>query len=243
MIATLPSGLRLYAVGDIHGRADLLDALLARITRDVRARPAERVRLVFLGDYVDRGPDSHAVIDRLCEPLPEGWERVCLRGNHEDMMTAALADPREADLWLINGGIETLGSYFEAAGEAMPGDTRTAIAAMSRILPAGHSAFLRDLHDMHRCGGYLFVHAGVRPGVPLEAQNATDLHWIRGPFLRSDADFGCVVVHGHTITHVPEERPNRIGIDTGAFASDILTALVLEGPTRRFLQTNQRGFS
>lgn len=234
--ACIPSGLRIYAVGDVHGRSDLLDALHARIVGEVaRERPRE-VRLVYLGDYVDRGPDSFGVVERLLAPLPAGWRRVCLRGNHEDMMLKALAEVEHGDLWLLNGGGATMDSYFRAAGRTAPGAPEAALAALPDVVPDRHLAFLAGLETRHACGGYLFVHAGVRPGVPLSEQRPDDLRWIRRPFLDSDEDFGAVVVHGHTITRRPVQRPNRIGIDTGAYDSGVLTALVLEGATRRFLQ-------
>lgn len=241
---TVPDGLRVYAIGDVHGRTDLLDDLHARILDDLERRPVPRVQMVYLGDYVDRGPDSPGVIDRLLAPPPRGWQRICLGGNHEDMMLNALDDPEgEAGLWLMNGGIATLRAYMDAAGVAMDGDPIGAVARLRDVLPAKHRAFLRALHDTHRVGGYLFVHAGVRPGVPLEEQDPMELRWIRRPFLDSAADFGAFVVHGHTITPRPEARRNRLGIDTGAFDSGVLTAVALEGTTRRFLATEgQTGF-
>lgn len=237
-LPAVPAGVRVYAVGDVHGRADLLDDLHGRIVADADRDRPPHVRLVYLGDYVDRGPDSHGVLTRLLVPLPQGWARVVLRGNHEDMMLRALADPqREGALWLCNGGLATIESYFRAARETMPPTPQEALAALPQVVPDRHLAFLAGLETHHSCGDYLFVHAGLRPGVPLAEQRADDLRWIRRPFLDSTADFGAIVVHGHTIVPWPQERPNRIGIDTGAYASGVLTALVLEGPTRRFLQT------
>ncbi|EKV29545.1 Metallophosphoesterase [Caenispirillum salinarum AK4] len=235
----VPEGLRVYAVGDVHGRVDLLDDLHARIRADLARRPADRVQLVYLGDYVDRGPDSPAVIDRLLAPPPRGWQRICLGGNHEDMMVKALADPEgEGPLWLMNGGLATVRAYMDEAGEAMGGDPVGGVTRLRTVLPAEHRAFLAGLRDTHRVGGYLFVHAGLRPGVPLEEQDPKEMRWIRRPFLNSDADFGAFVVHGHTITAKPEARRNRLGIDTGAFDSGVLTAVALEGTTRRFLATD-----
>lgn len=232
----VPSGLRVYAVGDVHGRADLLDALHARIVEEAAAERPEEVRLVYLGDYIDRGPDSYGVVERLLAPLPRGWRRIALRGNHEDMMLRALADEDRGDLWVLNGGLATMESYFRAAGTAMPPAPDKALAALHGVLPDRHLAFYAGLASYHVCGGYVFVHAGLRPGVALAEQNPDDLRWIRRPFLDSEADFGAMVVHGHSIVAKPEQRPNRIGIDTGAYASGVLTALVLEGATRRFLQ-------
>jgi serine/threonine protein phosphatase 1 len=240
--AMAPSGTRIYAVGDIHGRADLLDRLLDRIVtnaNEAAATAARRRVLVFLGDYVDRGPDARTVIERLTEPPPDGFELVCLRGNHEQMMLDCLADPDAVDLWLFNGGSTTLESYGLPPADPwqFPPDGELVRRWLRSGLPPHHLAFLKNLADWHREGDYLFVHAGIRPGVPMERQSAWDLAWIRDDFLLSDADFGAVVVHGHTITGRPEVRCNRIGIDTGAYRSGRLTCLVLEAEKRHFLHT------
>lgn len=229
-------GERVYAVGDVHGRADLLDAMIALIRDDLTARPPEGIRpwLVMLGDYVDRGPDSRGVLARLVAgPWPVGLRRVFLKGNHEDMMLRLLRGaPGLAGLWLANGGAETLGSYGVAAT-----DTGALPARLDAALPADHRRFLEGLDLLHASGDYLFVHAGIRPGVPLDRQAPEDLMWIREPFLSAAHALGAVVVHGHTIHAAPVEQGNRIGIDTGAYASDVLTCLVLEGATRRYLST------
>lgn len=236
--ASIPDGLRVYAIGDIHGRADLLDDLHARILCDLERRPVARAQIIYLGDYVDRGPDSPGVIDRLLASPQYGWQRVCLGGNHETMMLDALEDPDgAAPLWLINGGLATVRAYMAIAGESMDGDPVGAVARLRKVLPASHHAFLRSLRNAYHLGGYLFVHAGVRPGVALKDQDPMELRWIRRPFLESGDDFGAVVVHGHTITARPAIRHNRIGIDTGAYESGVLTALALEGASRRFIAT------
>jgi serine/threonine protein phosphatase 1 len=227
--ATLPPDERIYAIGDVHGCDGLLAALHAQIAADLGARPVGRATLVHLGDYVDRGPDSAAVLARIAGPPPAAGLRVVnLRGNHEDMMRAALADPPPAaQSWLANGGAATLACW--GIGPDLPP------RAWAARIDAWVHRTLAGLAPSHRAGGYLFVHAGVRPYVPLDRQDPNDLMWIREPFLSSDADFGAVVVHGHTPRPAPEERDNRIGIDTGAVAGGRLTAVVLEADRRAFL--------
>lgn len=235
----VPDGLRLYAVGDIHGRLDLFDALVARIEADLAGWTGD-VEMVLLGDYVDRGPDSAGLLDRLAAPLPSWARWTLLRGNHEQSMLDAIegnGGDRALRLWLDNGGHEAVRSYGVAALIAYGDDLATIARRLRTRVPAAHVALLRRLKLWHRIGDYLFVHAGIRPGVAIEAQTERDLLWIRGEFLDCRDDHGCVVVHGHTIAPEPEERDNRIGIDTGAYSSGRLTALVLEGERRRFLST------
>lgn len=232
--AAVPPGSRVYAVGDVHGRIDLLDRLLDLIADDAAGSGAARRVVVFLGDYVDRGPRSRQVLDRLAAGPPPGFEWVALDGNHEDMMRGFLDDPSTGPVWLRNGGGATLASYVgapPAAGDA-PSDLRDALAD---ALPGLHRRFLAGLAPSHVEGDYFFAHAGVRPGVALGAQRRDDLLWIRGPFLECLAPFGKVVVHGHSITAHPDDRLNRIGVDTGAYASGRLTALVAEGDWHGFL--------
>ncbi len=236
----VPQGTRVYAIGDIHGRLDLLRQLRAQIVDDARrsawTNPADARDnvVVYLGDYVDRGPDSCGVLDLLIdEPLP-GFRSVHLKGNHEEMLLACLRDPdRAASQWLYNGGEQAVESY----GVAPRGSPRAVRDAFAQCLPPRHLAFLEGLPLHHSEGDYLFVHAGIRPGVPLERQTPEDLLWIRTLFLASPADHGMVVVHGHTPVAEPEIRPNRIGIDTWAFASGRLSCLVLWDAERRILRT------
>ena len=234
-----PDGSRLYAVGDIHGRADLLKTLLAEIAADAASHPAAAKRLIFLGDYVDRGPASSAVIDMVLHDGLAGFEVVPLMGNHEEMMLRFLEDLAVGRTWMMNGGDATLRSYGVEPPSMFAGTAlfRHAQQQFAERLPAGHKAFLEGLQVSHAEGDYLFVHAGVRPGVAIEKQRTEDLLWIRDEFLDSDRDFGKVVVHGHSITLDPEFRPNRIGIDTGAYRSNQLTCLVLEGTGRTLLTT------
>ena len=235
--AELPAGQRIYAVGDIHGRADLLSSLRKRIDDDARSAPDLEKRMVFLGDYVDRGPSSREVLEMLIPPARNGLLTTCLLGNHEAMLLEFLDDVEIGPEWMTYGGRETLLSY----GTSPPGEalTETALRRAQEDFrarfPASHREFLSGLPRQFTCGDYFFTHAGVRPGVSLERQSETDLIWIRDEFLGSDAFHGKIVVHGHSYKHAPELRPNRIGIDTGAYATGQLTCLVLEGQSRCFL--------
>jgi serine/threonine protein phosphatase 1 len=229
--AALPPGQRVYAIGDIHGCLDRLVSLHEQIAEDIADRPTEHVTLVHLGDYVDRGTDSAQVIDWLIDGPPVAADRVInLMGNHEHMMLAAIAgaDPDAPVHWLMNGGADSLLSWG-IARSAPP-------AEWAARIPVAHLMFLRDLAINHRIGPYLFVHAGVKPGVALDQQSRHDMMWIRDPFLSSKADFGAVVVHGHTPKRAPIVMPNRIAIDTGAVLGGALTAVMLEHDQLSFLQ-------
>lgn len=232
-----PADTRIYAIGDIHGRLDLLRAIRERILVDARTSSAARKVVVYLGDYIDRGADSRAVVDLLLDqPLP-GFQSVHLKGNHEQALLDFLQDATTAAEWFFYGGDATLRSYGVA--RPIPGGGPGALlkvqAELREKLPARHLSFYRSLALAHREGDYLFVHAGVRPGVPLDAQCARDLLWIREEFLDSQADHGCIVVHGHTIVPRPEVKRNRIAIDTGAYATGRLTCLRIERNEREFL--------
>ncbi len=235
----VPEGRRVYAIGDIHGRDDLLARLHALIAEDAATGTPAANSLVYLGDYIDRGPASRQVIERLAGPPLAGFEAVFLKGNHDDFLLDFLDDDGPADMWLMNGGIATLASYgIEVAfPPADPAELDAIRRDLARRLGPAHRDFLRRLRPSHAVGDYLFVHAGVRPGVDLAVQDPFDLMWIRGDFLDWDGPFGATVVHGHTITPIPVFRANRIGIDTGAYSSGRLTSLVLEGGSRRLLQT------
>ncbi len=238
--AAVPAGTAVYAIGDIHGRLDLLADLFARVAADPERGETERQVLVCLGDYVDRGAESAGVIDLILDQAPPGFEVVTLLGNHERLMIEFLDDVRRGPLWLRNGGDATLASYDidVDAGAYLDAKPLLALqAALRENLPARHLDFLQNLKLAHAEGDYVFVHAGVRPGVPLAAQQEEDVIWIRELFLNSTADHGAVVVHGHTIRPEPEFRPNRIGIDTGAYFTGHLTCLALEGTKRRIIST------
>jgi serine/threonine protein phosphatase 1 len=233
--ASAPAGSRIYAIGDIHGRLDLRLQLETKIAADAGRSRADRRVIVYLGDYVDRGPDSHAVVEHLAKNSLDGFERVLLKGNHEDMMIRFLAGEPVARIWFMNGGMQTLRSYgVTGLVEDLPAIAR---AALARNVPDHHRDFFSGLALNHVEGDYLFVHAGIRPGLALARQEEADLLWIREEFLDSAADHGKVVVHGHTITPKPERLANRIGIDTGAFMTGRLTALALEGGDARFITT------
>lgn len=239
-LAAVPAGVRVYAVGDIHGRADLLRKLLGLIEADNAQQPPAEVWLIFLGDYVDRGPASRDVIDILMQDPPFADKVVRLRGNHEDAMLAFLDDPARGRIWLDWGGMATLMSYGVRVPPDMAPDKR--FDHMSKrlrdLLPPEHKDFIEGMPFEHTMGDYLFVHAGVNPQVPLDRQDPFDLTTIRSPFLEWGKPLGKMVVHGHTIsTDGPVMLPWRIGIDTGAYATGRLTALVLEGEDRRVVTT------
>ena len=228
---------RLYVIGDIHGRSDLLDRITQKISRDLVDSPAQSAVTVTLGDYFDRGPDSRGVLDRLARnPFPT--PHVALKGNHEELFEAFLQDPDIGPKWRHLGGLETLHSYGVSVGSVMRGKGfEEASNALAEKVPKEHFAFLSSLKLSIATPRYFLCHAGVRPGVPLDRQEASDLLWIREQFLNSTHNFGKIVVHGHTPVERPEVLPNRINIDTGAFVTGCLTCVVLEGGLHRFLTT------
>lgn len=242
----VPHGQRVYAIGDIHGRADLLDELHEHIILDAENASSSTVIIsVYLGDYVDRGPHSMGVIERLIgNPLP-GFQKVNLKGNHEDMLLRFLDDPVQGLGWIANGGAETMASYgLTLKGGNTASDSLASIRdEFAARLPLEHLNFFQSLSVSYVSGDYILVHAGIRPGVPLENQSENDLLWIRDAFLYSRSNHGKVVVHGHTPNTEPELHSNRIGIDTGAYTSGVLTCLVLEGDERRFIATSGDGYS
>jgi serine/threonine protein phosphatase 1 len=229
---------RIYAIGDIHGRLDLLNELLARITSDIALRPTARPLYVFLGDYIDRGPSSRETIDRLIEH-GKAHESVFLKGNHELIAIKCLSDRGLFDQWLRLGGLETLVSYGVPAETLANGKQIAELqSAFHSALPQAHFRFFRDLKNSFECGDFFFAHAGVKPNVELSRQKENDLLWIRGEFLTSKDDFGKIVVHGHTPAREIEVGPNRINIDTGAFATGRLSCLVLEGDDLSVIDTS-----
>ena len=242
-------GRLIYAVGDVHGRLDVLGPLLNDILQDAVAAEAQaqasapRPLLVFLGDYVDRGPDSKGVIDLILEMRAMGrFEVRALKGNHEEALLGFLDDPAFGATWIEHGGGPTLASYG-----VQPPAQRTDLDAWARardaladLLPADHRRFYEGLELMVTQGDYAFVHAGVRPGVPLARQAERDLLWIRQDFLEARGRFEKVIVHGHTPLEEPQLLPARLGLDTGAYATGILTAVRLEGEEQRILQARAK---
>jgi Calcineurin-like phosphoesterase len=235
---SLPPGDLVYAVGDIHGRADLLEKLCVLIENDMAQRSFERATVVFLGDYVDRGFHSREVIEKLISLEIADAKIVCLAGNHEDMLVQFLDDPAEAKFWLDVGGLATLASYgvfleddsdFEALLEASN--------ALAAAMPKAHRSFLGGLLEHFQLGDLLFVHAGLRPGVPLSAQRRQDKLGVRREFTESKYDFGLKIIHGHTGVRKPVNEPGRISVDTGAFATGILTSAILTADHVLFLNT------
>jgi serine/threonine protein phosphatase 1 len=231
----VPENMRIYAVGDVHGCADLLNALLKRIDDDLKTRPIAHSLQVFLGDYIDRGPDSRGVLDLLIERRQRN-KTVFLKGNHELYASEALTDPSVLAKWLKIGGISTLASYgIKPSRRNDPQSAEDTALAFGKVIPDSHRRFLGGLALSFSCGDFFFTHAGVRPGVPLQKQSEDDLLWIREDFLLHEGNFGMVVVHGHTPAIEPDVRKNRINIDTGAYATGRLTCLVLEEDQITFL--------
>lgn len=231
----VPAGTRIYAVGDIHGRIDLLNALLARIDKDLRDNPVAQSIHVFLGDYIDRGPGSRDVLNRLIART-QTHKTICLKGNHEIFALEFLENAAILEDWRRWGGLETLMSYGVApTGMIGPEERERLATALKAAMPPKHKIFLSDLILSYTCGDFFFAHAGVRPRVKLEAQNEYDLIWIRDEFLNSESSFGKIVVHGHTPVREPDVRANRINIDTGAYVTGKLTCLIIEGENLFFI--------
>jgi serine/threonine protein phosphatase 1 len=227
-VPRLPDKVRIYAVGDVHGRADLLDQVLSRIDADLAAYPDCQPIQVFLGDYIDRGPSSRSVLDLLIN-RSRTHKIVCLKGNHETYVFEFLRNPAILPDWRQLGGLETLMSYgLKPPVKADAADQLELAKALSASLPKDHRQFLRSLAPSFTCGDFFFVHAGVKPGIPLAQQREADLLWIRDDFLLCEDNFGKVIVHGHTPVREPDIRPNRINIDTGAYATGRLTCLIIE---------------
>jgi serine/threonine protein phosphatase 1 len=235
-----------YAIGDLHGRLDLLLAMEAAIKVDIVQTRAVRPVICYLGDYVDRGPHSAQVIGQLCNfqesHIDEGIQRVFLKGNHEDRMLAFFENPREAGpAWLKFGGRDTFGSYgLELPETLADADWFSLCAALQMAMHPKHLRFLRNLKVVFAWRGYRFIHAGVNPENSMTQQFEHDLMWTREPFLSSSVEYGFQVVHGHVIVPEPEFRDNRIGVDTGAYRSGKLTCVVVDGEGARILQVSDR---
>ena len=235
-LPAIPSGQRVYAIGDIHGRLDLFEALIGAIEADDAEAVKARTTVVLLGDLVDRGPDSKGVLKRARKWQKQRKVRI-LAGNHEEMFLLSFRKKDVLRHFLRFGGRETLRSYGLDAKAKNKKDLESLQQLMLEAVPQKHLEFIRDMENCVVIGDYAFVHAGIMPGVKLEDQKGADLRWIREPFLSHEKPHSHFVVHGHTIYNKPEIRDNRIGIDTGAFNSGRLTALVLEGTGRRLIET------
>lgn len=239
----VPPGYRVYAIGDVHGRLDLLDDALAQIEADIDARPQARNIIIFLGDLIDRGPSSAQVIERTRAYRKPDVRTVFLSGNHEEVLLRLLrGEHRFLHDWLRFGGAECARSYGISPTALKRMDPAQAVELLRTSIPKHDQEFLESFVDTFRIGSYVFVHAGLRPGVPLPEQKQSDLRWIREPFLENEDDHGFIVVHGHTIADRVDVRDNRIGLDTGAYRSGVLTAMGLEGRERWFLQTKSGRF-
>lgn len=237
----VPEGMLIYAIGDIHGQLHLLNALLKKVSSDAKKIKTRKKVLVFVGDYVDRGPDSAGVINRLVTGLPKGFEVNFLKGNHEAILLKFLKHPEIIEHWEMNGAGATLASYGIDITDrkSTSGEQETCRDGLLSAMPRAHLAFFKKLSLSASYGDYLFVHAGIRPGVRLKDQSEQDMLWIRKDFLECDDDLGAVVVHGHTPRAEPVVRSNRIGIDTGAWVNGRLTALRLFGTDRSFLTAKE----
>lgn len=230
-----PEGLRIYAIGDVHGRFDCLSLMHELIARELREDPPQDWRIIHLGDYVDRGPQSAQVLDFLAAAMKSDPRNIALMGNHDEGFLHFLADPHNARLFVDYGGFDTTASYGVLLDARSVEGLRRSHQEMMAAMPEEHLRFLRDLQRWCSFGDFFFCHAGVRPGVALDKQDPEDLIWIRDAFLASSALFPKVIVHGHTPKRAPEIRANRVNVDTMAFDSGILTALVIDGTEKRFL--------
>jgi serine/threonine protein phosphatase 1 len=229
---------RAYVIGDVHGRLDLLDDLLSKVGHDLDQQPERKTLLVFLGDLIDRGPNSAQVVERLRVYSRPGVRKVLLLGNHEEVLLRILKGEESLlGSWLKFGGLECIESYGVDRKTIESLNPNGKLIAIQRAVPLEHVRFLESFVDTCRFGDYLFVHAGIRPGIQIEQQRQTDLRWIREPFLFDETNHGFVVVHGHTIRPEVEALPNRIGIDTGAYRTGVLTALAIEGSRTWVLDT------
>lgn len=237
-----PRGHRAYAIGDVHGCLDLLEQLLAAIEEEIARDSPRKASIIFLGDLIDRGPKSAQVVDKLRTYSPEGAAAHFIMGNHEEVMLNVLDGQAEllAD-WLRFGGAETLQSYGLDPADLEGQSDETKAQSIREVVPAEHREFLAGFSDSISFGGYLFVHAGIRPGIDVAEQSQSDLRWIREPFLQDERDHGFVVVHGHTISNSVDFAANRIGIDTGAYSTGTLSSLAIEGGRRWLLQTGADG--
>jgi serine/threonine protein phosphatase 1 len=230
-----PAGMRIFAVGDIHGRLDLLKAMRGRIADQIAADPPQDWRIIYLGDYGDRGPDTRGVIADLIAQKEADARVIMLRGNHDQAFLDFLGTGDRMRLFERYGGFETAASYGVTADFTSPEAGDATKEALVAAMPADHLRFLADLPLTAEFGDFFFCHAGIRPGVPLAEQSRHDLIWIREEFLDDPRLHPKVIVHGHTPVAEPEIMPNRVDVDTLAYRSGVLTALVIEGREKKML--------
>lgn len=238
--SSVPEGICVYAFGDVHGRADLLERLFVKVEADIAEHAKDQnIVLVFLGDYIDRGFQSREVVDFLLSERISQYQCIFLKGNHEEALMKFMTDPSFGPRWAGYGGLETLTSYsvrpprIRTAGE----EWGIACDALNEAMPPDHRRFFNSLEISATIGDYIFVHAGLRPGRPLEEQVEEDALWIREEFLKDNSSFGVIVVHGHTPIAAPYRDFRRIGIDTGAYLSGKLTAACFMRSDVRFITT------
>lgn len=237
-LPTIPAGQRVYAIGDIHGRLDLFEALIASIEHDDSEAGTAATTIILLGDLVDRGPDSAGVVGRARHWQMKRDVRI-LCGNHEEMFLKSFENADMMRHFMRHGGKETVLSYGVDRKALATSSVEEAQELMLRSVPIEERAYISSFENIIRIGDYVFVHAGIDPEISIDDQRNQDLRWIREPFLSHSEPYGMVIVHGHTISDEPEDKGNRIGIDTGAYASGKLTALVLEGSRRRYIEAVQ----
>lgn len=234
-----PDGIRLYAIGDIHGCLGLLDRLLAKIEADIAEHASEDWRIIFLGDYVDRGSASKGVIDRLIQLKARDSRYITLAGNHDVEFLTFLREPYIGGVFVNCGGEATARSYgvkFDPARVENAAQLRKIHEKILAAIPDSHVSFLENLEFSVTFGDFLFCHAGIRPGIPLSEQNPDDLIWIRSPFLEWPSPLEKIIVHGHTISKRPKILMHRIGIDTGAYRSGCLTGIIVSDIEKRFIE-------
>jgi serine/threonine protein phosphatase 1 len=232
---SIPAGLRIYAVGDVHGREDALRDVFARIDADLVARPAHRTVQIFLGDYVDRGPSTRGVLDGLIK-RGQDHELLLLKGNHETFFLDFFTNPAVLGVWRQHGGLQALTSYgLKPSLNPGASEQRELAEAFAAAVPASHRRLLAGLATFYKCGDFVFVHAGIRPGVPISEQKEEDLLWIREDFLLYEREHEKIVVHGHTPGREPEVCFNRINLDIGAYATGRLACLTIEGESLAFV--------
>ncbi|RXT47727.1 metallophosphoesterase family protein [Bradyrhizobium betae] len=225
----LPDGIRIYAISDIHGCSDLLKTMFEVIDRDLMTIGRRRALHVFLGDYIDRGPDSSGTIDLLIDRARR-HESIFLKGNHEEFLFEVLRDPEMLQNWRQYGGLQTLSSYgIQPPLNPTVEEQKELIDRLALAIPMHHRMFFERLRTRFVCGDFFFVHAGIKPGLPLASQREEDLLWIRDEFLLSERKHEKYIIHGHTPVREPDIRPNRANIDTGAYATGNLTLLTIQG--------------